>query len=53
MPDGRRLYEFKFSDGTVVRAMATGEREALIKLGLGQYNPVAYTVRIIEEEKDD
>lgn len=51
--NSRQIFEFTFFDGQIFRAVARSEREALIKLGLGAYNPNAYSVQIIEEEKDD
>jgi len=44
-----RKYEFKFFDGTTVVGSGTSERDALRRLGLGAYNPVAYTVRDVTE----
>ena len=40
-----RLFEFKFFDGQVFRGRGISEKDALVRLGLGAYNPVAYDVR--------
>lgn len=42
-----KLYEFTFFDGQTFRGRGHDERDALRRLGLGAYNPVAYTVREI------
>lgn len=43
------LYEFKFWTGQTFRGRGKDERVALERLGLGAYNPVAYTAREIED----
>jgi hypothetical protein len=45
MTTNDKLFEFKFFDGQVFRSRGHNERDALVRLGLGAYNPVAYTVR--------
>ena len=36
-------YKFVFFDGQIFYGWGHNERDALVKLGLGAYNPVAYT----------
>ena len=45
-----KLFEFKFFDGQVFKGHGASERDALVRLGLGEYNPVAYTAREIVAE---
>ena len=42
-----KLFEFQFYNGQTFRGYGRDERDALKRLGLGAYNPVAYTVREI------
>lgn len=44
-------YRFKFFDGQVFTARETSIRDALRTLGLEAYNPVAYEVTEIAEQK--
>ena len=43
-----RIYEFKFFDGQQFRGWGLNERDALVRLGLGAYNPVAYKAQEVE-----
>lgn len=45
-----KTYEFKFFDGQVFTGAGCNERDALVRLGLGAYNPVAYDVRVLTDE---
>ncbi len=47
-----RRYRFKFFDGSVFEGNGTSVRDALTRLGLGAYNPVAYEVTDITEAQD-
>lgn len=51
-PWQENLYEFKFFDGTTVRARGKDEKDALRRIGLGAYNPVSYKATIVEEARD-
>jgi hypothetical protein len=53
MPEAEKLFEFKFYDGQVFRSRGRDERDALRRIGLEAYNPVAYDVREIVETTAD
>lgn len=44
-----RRYRFKFFDGQVFIGEGKTVRDALVRLGLGAYNPVAYEVTDITD----
>lgn len=48
-----RTYRFKFFDGQVFIGRGVSPRAALVALGLGDYNPVAYVVTEITDDKED
>lgn len=48
-----KLFEFTFFDGQVFTGYGETERDALVRLGLGAYNPVAYDVREIGDHDDE
>jgi hypothetical protein len=45
-----KTFEFKFFDGQVFRGPGRDATDALNRLGLGAYNPVAYDVEEVEPE---
>lgn len=47
-----KLFEFKFFNGQAFRGRGTDERDALVRMGLGAYNPVAYEAREIIAPKE-
>lgn len=49
--DAMRRYRFQFFDGSVFVGDGVSTRDALIKLGLGAYNPVAYEVTDITKDQ--
>lgn len=46
-----RTYRFKFFDGQIFVGQGATPRHALVLLGLGAYNPVAYEVTDITDAK--